>query len=66
MLTHKKSYKLVKEKCLLVNGKKENVGLHVAEKRTETRDGLRLPVHYVTQRKNKSVNTLRQMPQMYN
>ena len=49
-------------KEILVNEKKEDAGLLVAEKRMETRDGLRMPVHYVTQRNNIS----RQMPQMCN
>ena len=30
--------------------KKENVGLLMAENRTETRDGLSMLVHYITQR----------------
>ena len=48
------------EKEILVMKEKEHVGLLVAEKRTETRDGLSMPMNHVTQRKNIS----RQMPQM--
>ena len=44
--------KFVKGKHLLVN---ENVGLLMAKKRMETRDGLNMPVYYVMQRK-KSLN----------
>ena len=52
----------MKVKHLLVN---EDVGLRVAEKITETRDGLSIPEHCVTQRKN-SGNISRQMPKMCN
>ena len=37
----------------------------MAEKRIEARDGLNMPVRYVTQRKNR-LNISRQMPQICN
>ena len=59
----------MKENHLLVNGGgggwKVDVGLLVAEKRMETRDGLSMLVHYVTQGKN-NLDTSRLMPQMCN
>ena len=44
-----KMCKFVREKHLPVN---KDVILLVAEERTETTDGLSIPVHYVMQRKN--------------
>ena len=55
----------MKVEHLLVNEKKGDVGLLVAKTRTEARDGLSMPVHYVKQTKN-SLNISRQMPQMCN
>ena len=41
----------MKKTHLLVNGKKkEDVGLLVVEKRMETRDGVSILVHYVTEK----------------